>query len=369
MIVHVMGHSMYTTDFYSFINDNFDHSNQLFVTGKAKDPRAQSPIGLNRQTTDVEIVAPKNILRYISVLDAADGIVLHGIFSAKHLMLISKKKEWLRKSCWVVWGGDIYRHNDEHRRFREKAEEYFKIKYGPEIGYIAPLVRKDLPLVEQWYRVKGEAHFVSYPVPLHRKGVLERILKQGYDKHVSSDRTVNIVLGNSATKTNCHMEALDVLAGYRDQNIKLYIPLSYGFHGYEEYAGEVLSYAWKIFGTDKVVPILEKMDGEEYTDFLSKMDVAVFYNDRQQAMGNIAILLASGAKIYIRDDTNMWEHYKTLGYSLDNAYDISSTLFADFCTYNQVKKENNMGQIKKYLDIRIIREKWQRLFEAMEGDT
>lgn len=368
MIVHIIGHTMYTTDFYNFINDNFDHSGQVFVTGKPKDPTAQSPIGIGRKPSDVKIIPPKSIFPYIKVLDHADGIIIHGIFSAKHLLLISRKRKWLKKTCWVIWGGDIYQHNKEFRRIREKLTENLKLKYAPQIGYVAPIVSKDFPLAKDWYGVTDRAYFVSYPVPLQRKGVLKRILKIGYDKKLNSNKQIKIILGNSATETNCHKEALQALSKFKNENLLLYLSLSYGFHGYEEYAAEIITYARSIFGEEKVVPILEKMDGEAYTDLLSEMDIAVFYNNRQQAMGNIAILLASGTKIYIRDDTNMWDHYISRGYKLENAFNLEKLDFEEFCSYSQDKKKNNMAQIEKYMDISVVTEKWKKLFAAMEGN-
>lgn len=367
MIVHIIGHTMYTTDLYNLLNDNFEHSGQMFVTGKAKDPTAQSPIGINRRPSDIKIIPPKNILQYMKALNQADGIVVHGIFSSKHLLLISRKKTWLKKTCWVIWGGDIYQHNKEHRRLRDKLTENVKLKYAPQIGCVAPLVAKDLPLAIEWYGVTDKAYDVSYPVPLQRKGVLERILEIGYSKKLHSGKPVKIILGNSATETNCHKEALLALSKYKNENLLLYLPLSYGFHGYEDYAAEIIAYAVNLFGTEKVFPILEKLDGETYTDLLSEMDIAVFYNNRQQAMGNIAILLAAGAKIYIRDDTNMWDHYISRGYKLENAFDLDKLDFEEFCSYPQDRKKNNMAQIKKYMDISVITKKWINLFTAMEG--
>lgn len=367
MIVHVIGHTMYTTDFYNFINDNFEPSNQIFVTGKAKDPTAQSPIGIDRLPSDVKIIPPKNLLKYIKVLEEADGIVVHGFFTAKHFLLISRKKEWLKKTCWVIWGGDIYQHNKEHKRLPDKLTETIKIKYAPQIGYVAPLVEKDLLLAKEWYAVTDKAYFVSYPVPLQRKGVLDRILQIGNSKQLCSEKPVKIILGNSATETNCHKEALKALSKYRNENLLLYLPLSYGFHGYEDYAAEIMEFAYGIFGKEKVVPILDKMDGEAYTDLLSEMDVAVFYNNRQQAMGNIAILLAAGTKIYIRNDTTMWEHYIARGYELENAFDMADQNFYEFCSYQKDKKQNNMMQIEKYMDVNVLSEKWEKLFAALEG--
>lgn len=366
MFVHVIGHTMYTKDLYMFVNENFDKKDHVFVTGKAYDSSMVAPIGLERKEGDVEIVAPKNIFRYISILNKCDGIILHGVFSAKHLLLISRKKEWLEKTCWVLWGGDIYCHNKKSRKLKDRLAEKVKLHYAPFIGYIAPITEKDFPLAQEWYGIRGKKFLINYPTPLQRRDVLSYLGGLSKEKETSDPgRTKKIIIGNSATVTNCHKEAFEILSAFKDENICIYIPLSYGFSGYEKYAEEVIHDAESIFGRKKIVPLTEKMDGEEYAKLLGSMDVAVFYNDRQQAMGNIAILLAAGTKIFIRDDTSMWKHYLDRGYQLENAFKICNMDFDEFCRYDEVKKENNVRMINKYVNADVLKAKWEIMFDDM----
>lgn len=366
MFLHVIGHTMYTKDLYMFINQNFEKKDHIFITGKAYDSSMVAPIGLERKAGDVEIVAPKNIIKYMRLLDACDGVILHGIFSAKHLLLISRKKEWLAKTCWVLWGGDIYCHNKKAKKIKDFFAEKVKLKYAPFIGYIATITEKDFLLAQEWYGISGKKFLINYPTPMQRKDVLWELGEKAKEKErPRAEKIIKILIGNSATETNCHKEALEKLLVYKDENIKIYIPLSYGFSGYEKYADNVIQMAVDMFGADKIEPITEKMDGTEYAKFLSNMDVAVFYNDRQQAMGNIAILLASGTKIYIRDDTSMWQHYINRGYFLENAFDLGSIPFERLYTYAEEKKENNIQMINKYVDVNVLKEKWDAVFEDM----
>ena len=39
---------------------------------------------------------------------------------------------------------------------------------------------------------------------------------------------INILIGNSATETNNHIEVLDLLSKFKNEDIKIYVPLSYG---------------------------------------------------------------------------------------------------------------------------------------------
>lgn len=366
MIVHIIGQTLYTRDMYEFINNNFNHSDQVFMTGKAFDADATAPIGLGRKNGDVNIISPKKIFTYLKILKNCDGIIIHGIFSPKHLLLIALHKKWLKKACWIIWGGDIYVHNKENKTIKEKITDFVKKKTAPKIGFIAPLVDKDYNFAQKWYGVTGVKVPINYPTPLQNTKIIQMLSRASDIKEHKSDKeALNIMIGNSATETNCHMEAINALAQYKNENIKIYLPLSYGSSGYERYAQEVTEYAESIFGKDKIIPIRNKMASDEYCELLSKIDVAVFYNNRQQAMGNIAIMLEAGAKVYIRDDTNMWNHYIERGYSLENAFDISKQSFETFASYNISKKEINVELIKKYTNPDNLKVKWENLFNVM----
>ena len=55
------------------------------------------------------------------------------------------------------------------------------------------------------------------------------------------------------------------------------------------------------------------MSSEEYAKFFSKMNVAIFNNNRQQAMGNITLASFLGCKVYLRKNTTMWRQYVEVG--------------------------------------------------------
>ena len=366
-ITHIMAQTMYTQDMYMLINTCFDGTEHKFCTGHAKRKDSLAPIGLNQAKGNAEVINPKHFIRYIKNLDACDAIILHGLFNFKHFIFISRKKEWLEKTCWVIWGGDIYRYNEKSNRWGVKLTEYLKQKYACQIGYVATLVDKDLPLARQWYHVGGKHFSLSYPLPIQRPGVMQKLTDKGNKKGFGK-KTVKVMLGNSATLTNCHMDALQELAAFAPEDMKLYIPLTYGFKGSEDYREMVVQEAVRIFGEHKVVPVTESMDGEAYSEFISDMDIGIFYNDRQQAMGNIAIALASGVKIYIRNDTTMWGNYEGRGFRIENAFTLSEETFDTFRYYDPVKKEKNMALIRKYTDINLIRDKWKQLFTEMTAE-
>ena len=72
------------------------------------------------------------------------------------------------------------------------------------------------------------------------------------------------------------------------------------------------------------------------------MDIGIFFNDRQQALGNIYALLGMGKKIFLRKDTSMWKGLKKKGYQVYLAEDIKNMSFEEFCEYNERDKKKNL---------------------------
>jgi len=116
-----------------------------------------------------------------------------------------------------------------------------------------------------------------------------------YDIRPKENDTINIQLGNSATDTNHHLEVLQRLEKFKDENIQIFAPLSYGD---EAYAKEVILKGKEMFG-EKFMPLTEFMPFEKYMEFLSEIDIAIFNHRRQQAFGNIISLVGMGKKVYL----------------------------------------------------------------------
>ncbi|MDO4290323.1 MAG: TDP-N-acetylfucosamine:lipid II N-acetylfucosaminyltransferase [Eggerthellaceae bacterium] len=139
--------------------------------------------------------------------------------------------------------------------------------------------------------------------------------------------SVNVLLGNSATPTNRHRSAIDALARFAAEDIRVYAPLSYGD---DDYRAEVIEHGCEVLG-DKFIPVTDFMERAEYIAFLNKMDIGVFNCDRQQGLGNIQLLLHMGAKVYLSRDGGMLADLRADGAVVDCFEDIGHGSFKAFC--------------------------------------
>ena len=143
--------------------------------------------------------------------------------------------------------------------------------------------------------------------------------------------SVRILLGNSATKTNRHAEAMQMLSKFRDENIEVFAPLSYGdmCHA-KEVEAEGDDYL-----SEKFKPLLSMIDSSQIS-LVFKFDLrCVFNHNRQQGIGNVSRLLAFGSKVYLSQDGPMLSENLNEGFSVFRTEDIQDLTFEEFYQMRQ----------------------------------
>ncbi len=355
MFLHILGSgSMFTKAFYCMLAENFKKEDHCFL---GHFPQVDE----YRKMNGCKIVQSRSIWMPI-YLNRADHILVHGLFN-KTVILALALQPWLLKKCnWIVFGADIYSYKKKNKNLSDKIFEKLKLIIAPRIAYISTFTEGDWKLAKEWYHVKGINLKVSYPLASCNAELINDLYSQKKEH-----KSVNILVGNSATVTNQHFQALDWLSFLKNEDIQIYLPLNYGLEDYKTYANKVILYAQKIFGDKKVIPLVDKLSGEDYLRFLNTIDVALFNNNRQQAMGNITQAVLCGAKVYIRKDTNMWEHYQKLNCFLENIEEIKNyKTLEDLTKRNEEKILRNQKAMAIRQNIRLKIEIWDNIFKCME---
>ncbi|QJB33019.1 TDP-N-acetylfucosamine:lipid II N-acetylfucosaminyltransferase [Chitinophaga oryzae] len=136
-----------------------------------------------------------------------------------------------------------------------------------------------------------------------------------------------ILLGNSDTITNNHLEALRALSVFKNDPVKLVIPLSYRDGAYADF---VEQQAIAIFGKEKVRALRGFLPRDEYYKQLDEVDVAVMYHYRPQAAGNTLALLYRGKKVFVHHNSTTFGLLKNNHATVFDSADISSLSFEEF---------------------------------------
>ena len=109
------------------------------------------------------------------------------------------------------------------------------------------------------------------------------------------------------------------------------------------------------------------MPKKQYYNHLKDIDIAIFNNNRQQAMGNIAALTLLGAKVYIRDDTTMWNHFVLdNGFRLYSMNSICELNFDSFIYKNINDLDHNTKMVKTLMSEEKRYQIWSDIFEKMK---
>jgi dTDP-N-acetylfucosamine:lipid II N-acetylfucosaminyltransferase len=160
----------------------------------------------------------------------------------------------------------------------------------------------------------------------------------------NNNNKINIQIGNSATPENMHFEIFEKLKKYKNENIMIYSPLSYGN---KEYAKKVFLKGKEIFG-DKFKPIIEFMSLEDYRKWMKNIDIGIFYNNRQQGVGNVTTLLGMGKKVYLRNSVSTFLFFKELGFKIYDFNDFNLDLMSIEDSKHNIKLMQENFSIERY---------------------
>lgn len=331
----------FTPPFRCLIHQHFADGRHRFVICGDVDPGLLPP-------SDDTVVYRSLLRNAPAVIDAmamAEKIILHGLFNTHLLYILALKPRLLKKCCWVLWGGDLYVHQASRKGLRWKRDEILRRFVISRMGHFATYVRGDYELAKRWYGAEGQYHeCILYPSNVYRHPTVG----------AEANGVVNVQVGNSADPGNNHCDIFKQLEPYREDDLKLYVPLSYGD---QSYAAAVVNTGTRMFG-DKFVPLTEFMPYEAYCEFLKKIDIAVFAHKRQQGMGNIIKLLGLGKKVYMRSDVTSWQLFKELDVTIFDVRKIELTPLGEDA------RRANQAKISAYFSESRLHEQWKNLFAS-----
>jgi hypothetical protein len=347
--LHLFPVEKFTNDYIRFINNNFNPEEHLFLTfGERTDIEINKDENVKKITISKKSL--KDVIYLIKRMYSSEKIFLHSLFN-KNIVKILFVNSWLLKKCnWIIWGGDLYSYKFKKRNtWRAVLYEKIRAYVIKNMSKVSCAVKGDCKLAKKWYGFKGKYYeCLIYPSNVFKNCDLAKVKE-------NNKNTIYIQIGNSASSTNNHLEVFKKLEKYKENDIEIISPLSYGDPEYRE---KVIIEGKRMFG-NKFNPLVEFLPFSEYLKILSKVDVAIFNHRRQQAMGNIITLLGFGKKVYIRNDITSWKFFKEKNINVYNARgnfnDIFESMSAEI-------KENNMKNIMDSFSEKELKNQWSKIF-------
>ena len=351
MIYHIFNYGVYAKQFYSFTYSNkvLCDIPQCFVFLNCENLEAK------KMNNTLFLSSFKNIFSFFYGLKRCDKIIFH---SYNHPYLYFICLLFLRKmSCasWLVWGADLYFYRIKGTSLKYIIYESLRRKIIPRFAYILTDVKGDYILAKNIYHVKGD--FIntgycfyglsSYPIKIEEKPIGE----------------ISFLLGNSADPSNRHIEMLDSLAPFVENNIKIYMPLSYG--GNATYVENVMQKGKALYG-DKFIPLVDFLPYDEYMNLLYKIDVMFAIQERQQAQGNIWVVLSNGGKVYMNSNVTTFSTLMNDGINVFDYSTVKSEKFEEIVAMPCKLRIENSNRINSIYSVKSVCQKWLSFYQKLQ---
>jgi hypothetical protein len=222
---------------------------------------------------------------------------------------------WLTKNNfqevnWMIWGGDLYnlpaldricyesRTWDEYVRKDWSAQTVlynlkikltqspFQEKAYSKIKNVLTWMREEYSFAMDNLSLNAHHKFFFYENQLPYEK-LDALAKPG-----NSSQQLSLILGNSGSPANNHLEAVQYLENNRIA-VDLVIPVSYGDKRYIPFLKKTLKFSYgKIEFLDRYMPF------EEYLSLLASADGLIMNTIRPQGYGNILMMMYMGKPVF-----------------------------------------------------------------------
>ena len=315
-------------------------------------------------------------------------IVFHGM-NHSQAILANKLSKYSKKYVWSVFGAEVYNNNLIFKNeavgsktyntfiysFKKLFKDifrsvYYKLVKGKEnpnktvkksfmkMDYVSILYEEELKNYFKLGIVNSNIEhikFTYYPLDLV------------INKNIGFVDGTNILLGNSASYTNNHLEAFDFIQKCNLRKFNILSPLSYGN---KKYADEIIELGKRKFG-DRFYPLTEYMPLIEYQNILKSCGIVIMNHYRQQAVGNVMNAVFFGAKVFLSERNTLFHYLKRIGcyvYSIENDFATDNNEIFSLLTSEQMIHNRDVVTIELALDS-LIRELQAKLKPSLIEKT
>lgn len=220
-----------------------------------------------------------------------------------------------------------------YKLFKNSEDPFLKkIKAMRDAQFIGILFKEEYELYQKMEIIHPEStqlKFTYYPIDI----VINK--NTGY---VKSD---NILIGNSASFTNNHLEAFEKLESFDLGSRKLITPLSYGN---KEYANQIIEIGRKKFGGN-INALTDFLPISDYQEILQSCGIVIMNHYRQQAVGNVLNAIYLGAKIFLSNKNTLYYYLKRIGcyvYCIEEVLEPKNKTALKLLSIDQMKKNREI---------------------------
>jgi dTDP-N-acetylfucosamine:lipid II N-acetylfucosaminyltransferase len=263
-----------------------------------------------------------------------DCLVVHYMDELKAKAVLSAPRDL--PIIWSGWGGDYYDLinpgeknllSELTQNLTKEMETHSKLSVknlNNKIKNFARNARNKIIYVPRIKKAINRTNYFSTPFPedyyLARENfggqfqaVYTRIfygsVERTYMPGAKEIYGTNILVGNSATATNNHLDSFKLLSALELGDRRIVVPLSYGDARYRK---AIIAHGRELFG-DRFCPIVDFMPLDQYNTLIAQCSVVVMGHRRQQGGGNTVTQLYKGAKVFLDEANTVYQYLKNRG--------------------------------------------------------
>jgi len=304
-------------------------------------PPANPPIKYITNTNcDIDkIVQSKNSGEELVLLEKSyDVVVLHGLnYLTAELVIKSDNKN---KFLWSVLGAELYQNkqlyslsllgsktellfNSVNSKVKIKdsiRRLYHKVRYNfiiPNSDSSERITRAASQIENFGSLIKEEFNFLRDNNLLAPNATFQKLTYYPIE-HFDNDTDItlfkdsNLLVGNSASFTNNHLEIFDILKIIGIGSRKIIVPISYGNKQYQK---SIIKAGNDLFG-DQFVPLVNFLPIKAYNEVIQSCGISIMNHYRQQGVGNILQSLWHGRKVYLSEKNMLFRYFNRIGCSV-----------------------------------------------------
>ncbi|ENK5207039.1 TDP-N-acetylfucosamine:lipid II N-acetylfucosaminyltransferase [Klebsiella aerogenes] len=271
-------------------------------------------------------------------VEAFDIVVVHSLANVWFRTI--EKLSGKLPIVWLGWGYDYYdlmggerkwllqetftlnRKITKNRNLKQRIKNlilypnFRRNRIIGKINYFSPVIPGEYDLIKKNRKWKRFPEQVDW-----NYGAAEKDLSS-YVSDINDISSIgeNILIGNSATSTNNHLEIFNILSKINFQERKLIVPLNYGNRVYGQKINVI---AYDLLG-ESVDALIDFMPLEEYMRKISSCGFVIMNHIRQQGVGNIISMIYFGAKVFLRLENPTFSFLKEKGIKLYSVQELEN---------------------------------------------
>lgn len=269
------------------------------------------------------------------------------IYKSQDLLLMEKSKG-LNKRCVKIKSKDSI-----HRSLKIISRWLYYLVFKPialkKIGSFSPVLNEDYELVTKAKRLSDFPPYIAW----NYGSLEESLVKDFIGIRVTGN---SILVGNSASFTNNHTEIFHMLSEFdilEDNNRSIIVPLSYG----DECCKEIILKEGRMILGGGFEPLENFMSIESYVKRICDCGFVIMNHIRQQAVGNIVIMLYLGARVFLREESPVYQFLKKEGVILNTVQELRRNPFLLEEKLANSDIEYNIDILKKHWSKKAIDQK------------